>query len=159
MAGQPDNTDQGTMYVSALIRNTDRAGRRPSGHVESRGASTAPRHGIAERGRSNRHRFCHRDRGTSEPIIHRAHALDAMPNRLEAVERTQRMHARTIGQMHETHHRHRQVTSETSGDIAARKVYVGKTFENMDSFIKNRFGEFRRVIDTTINDNLNLLIE
>ena len=80
-------------------------------------------------------------------------ALDAMSIRSE-VKRTQRMHAQTTGQMHEMHIRHRQVTTETSGDIAAYKVYVGRTFEELDSFItRTWFGAFRRVVGADINDD------
>ena len=157
------------MDVGSLIRNFDRAGRRTSTTGVSRGASPAPHHGIAERGRSYRHRSRDRDRGISEPIITRIHpsgpqeqmdwldALEALSDRFEAVERTQRMHAHTIAQMHEASIGHRKLTTETTGDIAAYKAYVGKTFETIDSYVKNRHNEVCRVINTTINDNLNML--
>ena len=47
MTGGAGNAGQGPMDVSALIRTFDRVGRRPSGHVAFKGASPAPRHGIA----------------------------------------------------------------------------------------------------------------
>ena len=86
-------------------------------------------------------------------------ALDSVTNRIESIERSIRLHARPFAAEDETLRTHRRVLTKTNQDTVNYKNYVESVFKHTARTINERVGAIETIIQTTVNENLNMLGE
>ena len=84
-------------------------------------------------------------------------ALESFNNRLETVERNQRMQGQNFALLNEQAKNHRQVTKSINDDIANYKAYVTKTFTDLSEAVQIKLGAIDNAVNIGVNDSLNHL--
>ena len=131
------------------------------------------RHGTAERGRFRQRS---RDRGSSAPprpfdestrfqpagsqeTIDWLSALESYDNRMNTVKRQLRMQAQSLATLEEQRGRMQEAMTQHHREFIQYKEFVQGTFTKIDAYVNKRADALQTTLDTTVNDNFNLLAE
>ena len=78
---------------------------------------------------------------------------------MNTVERQLRMQAQSLATIEEQRSKMQQVITDQRNDIVMYKEYVQKMFSHIDNYVNTKVCALQTTLDTTVNDNFNLLAE
>ena len=86
-------------------------------------------------------------------------ALEAFNDRLESIERQQRMLGQTVAGIEEMNRTHRQSHMDLVNDVDKYKAYVSTTFVKIDSWVNDKFKKMQETLDGSYANALHTLDE